>query len=138
MKIRFLTFLIILLVSYKASSQNAIKTNKDSVVILSKGVAIKVLQDLTRYDYLKIDSLNRERQIEILNLRLQNKDSIINEYDKLYHSYYNLSKNLSEQKDILIQQRDSWQSKFKFQRRMKTLTQIYATGAVILLLILKR
>lgn len=130
--------LIILLVSYKASSQSAIQTNKDSVVILSKGVAIKVLQDLTRYDLLRQDSANYEKQIAFLNLRLNTKDSIINEYDKLYHSYYTLSKNLSDQKTILIQQRDSWESKFRFQRRMKTLTQIYATGALILLLILKR
>lgn len=68
--------ILLLLVGFKAISQNVIQS-KDSVVVLSEKQARDVASDLVRYDYLKHVSKEQEKRISNLKIAIDKLENII-------------------------------------------------------------
>lgn len=132
---RMILFSILIALSCKANSQTAI--NKDSVVVLSKDVAIRILKDLNSYDALKKEVIVLKHTDSLQAVRINTKDSVISVYIKQVSAATQLSDNYSMQRDIAVEQRNTALKNFKSQKRKTILSQVIGLSAVIFLLLFK-
>jgi len=121
--------------SWKAKSQTA--TNKDSVVVLPKYIAVAVLKDLNTFDALKKEVVILKHTDSLQAVRLQTKDSVISVYVKQVAAASQLADNFSMQRDIAVEQRNIATKNLKIQKRKTILSQVVGLSAVIFLLLFK-
>jgi len=132
---RMILFSILIVFSWKAKSQTA--TNKDSVVVLPKYIAVAVLKDLNTFDALKKEVVILKHTDSLQAVRLQTKDSVISVYVKQVAAASQLADNFSMQRDIAVEQRNIATKNLKIQKRKTILSQVVGLSAVIFLLLFK-
>lgn len=108
----------------------------DSVVTLQRVVGVKVLADLIYCDTLKKIVPLYAFNDSILNLQLKNRDSVIVTQEKSIRDYNLMIANYSNQRQILINQRNDSDKALKKSRTKIAITTIVG-GAAIGLLIVK-
>jgi len=132
--------LCIIALTFKASSQSVTVNNKsqDSVVVLPKRIALKVIEDLYHYDNLKDKYRLLESSDSINTSRIILKDAIISQYKQQVIDYQ--SEVSSYKYDELIQRTRImyYEKALKVQKVKTTLSQVgVVVGIVAALLIIK-
>jgi hypothetical protein len=102
----------------------------DSVVILPKSWATKVLQDLERKDQLETDNVELDSLLKIEVKKVAIKDGLINNYRQIEA---NMAEQISTLNEITINkdnQIEHWRKQYKKQKRQK-----FIIGGVGLILV---
>jgi len=113
---------------------DTIKT--DSIVTLQKSIGMKSLADLIRYDTLTKVIPMYQYTDSILNLRLVNRDSVITIQNKSIKDYNQMIANYSNQREVLINQRNDADKALKKSKRKNFVTSA-AAAVITILYILK-
>jgi hypothetical protein len=108
----------------------------DSTVTIGKAVGQASLIDLAHYDSLQLQIPLYAAADSILNLRIANRDSVISVKDNQISDYNSMIANYSNQRAVLVEQRNTAENQLKKQKFKTTISQI-AGLAIIAALIIK-
>ena len=108
----------------------------DSIVTISKNIGQDVLVDLDYYDIIRKEIPIYDSIGILLNKKINNRDSIITIQNATIKDYNKILFNYSNQRDVLIKERNSLDAKAKKSKLKATLSQVLA-GAIFILYVLK-
>ena len=134
---RIALLLCIIALTYKASSQSVTVTNKsqDSVVVLPKRIALRVIEDLYHYDNLKDKYKILQSNDSINNLRLILKDAVIYQYKEQSVNYQSEISAYKYDQLILNTKNMFYERALKRQKVKTTLSQIGAIVGIVTALV---
>jgi uncharacterized protein YxeA len=107
----------------------------DSIVTIGKAIGQASLIDLAHYDSLQLQIPMYMVADSILNLRIANRDSVISKKDEEINDYNRMIANYSNQRQILIDERNMSDKALKKSKTKSVISQITAAGLLILLIL---
>jgi len=120
--------------SFQSRYNDHLKT--DSIVTISKNIGQEVLVDLDYYDILKKEIPVYDSIGILLNHKINNRDSVIAIQNSTLKDYNQILLNYSNQRDLMIKERNDSDHATKKQKTRTIISQIIA-GLAIALYILK-
>ncbi len=107
----------------------------DSIVTISKNIGQETLVDLDYYDILKKEIPIYDSIGILLNAKINNRDSVITIQGGTIKNYNKILLNYSNQRDILIKERNQSDDAAKKQKKKTIISQILGAAALILLIL---
>jgi hypothetical protein len=125
-------------VEIESSLQNRYNDHSkpDSIVTVSKNIGQEILVDLDYYDIIRKEIPIYDSMHILLNKKIKVKDSIITIQNASISNYNRILSNYSNQRDVLIKERNDAEKATRKQKTKTVISQILA-GAALVLYILK-